>query len=75
MFSYFNELRRTKFRPIYLAAGDALQITWRDESGTETVLCEKRIGATQAMTITEGVLFEAVYDGRRALGGLVLEEN
>ena len=74
MIKNFKELARKTFTPINLCAGDSLHLTYKDETG-ETILCETKINAEQAMVIDEGVLFEAVYEGRKALGGLVLEKK
>ena len=74
MIEKFKELSRKKFAPINLCAGDSLHLTYKDETG-ETILCETKIDAEQAMVIDEGVLFEALFEGRKALGGLVLEKK
>lgn len=66
-------LGRNKLNPIHLCAGDTLCVTHKDEN-VETVLCETTINASHAMTVDEAVLFADVFEGRRALGGMVLEK-
>ena len=66
-------LGREKFSPIVLIAGDALVLTFTDNKNNE-VLCRKTLTADHAMTVDEGVLFATVFENRRALGGMVLEE-
>jgi len=75
MFEKFKEIGRNYFQPIHLVAGDSLHVTYyRDETG-EVVLCEAKINAEQAMVVDEAMLFEAVYEGRKVLGGMVLEKK
>lgn len=70
-----NILSRKKLdRVIHLMAGDTLCVTHYDGAGTEKVLCKHSTTAEQAMTIDESLLFETVFEGRRALGGMVLEQ-
>lgn len=68
-----QELGRNRFAPIHLAAGDTLIVSHQDERG-ETILVQAPISAAHAMTVDEAVLFVTMYEGRRALGGMVLEK-
>lgn len=75
MFEKFRELKREKFGPIHLWPGDTLQVTYREPDGEERVLVKSFFAKEQAMVITEALIFEGEFEGRRALGGLVLEEQ
>ncbi len=70
----FKILGRGRFSPKHLAAGDSLVLSIRDRMG-EAYLAEAKIDAARAMTVDEGVLFETVFEERRALGGMVLEKK
>lgn len=74
MFDKFKELGRASFSPIHLCRGDSLRLTFNhdgvDDVLVKTILCEE-----QEMVIDEGVLFEAEFEGRRVLGGFVLEKE
>ena len=74
-FEKFKEIARRSFRPVYLAPGDSLQLTYTSDNDGKTVLCGAQISAEQAMIIDEGVIFETTYEGRRALGGFALEQR
>lgn len=67
-------LARDKIKPIHLTVGDTLAVTHTDETG-ETVLCQHSIDAGMAMTVDEAVLFSDQFEGRRALGGLIVEQK
>jgi hypothetical protein len=54
--------------------GDTLNVTYRNENG-EIVLVTSELNDSHAMTVDEAVLFSATFEGRRALGGMVLEEE
>ena len=67
-------LSRKKVDPIHLSASDTLVVTYRDEDGGETILVTADV-ATHAMTVDEAVLFATTFEGRRALGGMVVEKK
>lgn len=68
-------LSRTKLdKTLHLMPGDTLHVTHID-TGTETVLATHTLDASQAMQVDEAVLFEGEFEGRRALGGMVLEKS
>ena len=66
-------LDRQKIHQIHLMAGDSLQVTYRDKETGEIVLADRAITADQAMTVDEAILFEGEFEGRRTLGGMVVE--
>jgi hypothetical protein len=66
-------LDRQKIQQIHLMAGDSLQVTYRDKETGEVVLADCAITADQAMTVDEAILFEGEFEGRRTLGGMVVE--
>lgn len=71
-------LAHNKIPRLHLAQGDTLAVVSRisGKSGyIETTLVEKTLKAEHAMVVDEAVLFETVFENRRALGGLVLEAN
>lgn len=69
-----TELKREKFAPVTLFPGDTLTIIWSEpNTGIQQALVKTDI--TEEMTFDEGVLFQAVFEGRRALGGIVLEQE
>lgn len=65
-------LDRRKIDTIVLGVGDRLVLTHKDTQ-SETLLAKTTITATHAMTIDEALLFATEFEGRRALGGMVLE--
>jgi hypothetical protein len=79
-------LDRRKIEPFHLMAGDSL-IVMHTENKTGQVglfgriktttkeLARTTVTPTQAMTVDEAVLIETEFEGRRALGGLVLEKE
>lgn len=75
-------LDRQKISPIFLMTGDTLMVTHDkhvyDASGQRieaTKLASTTINAEQAMTVDEALLFEMIFEDRRALGGMVLEKK
>lgn len=81
-FKKFREIQRGKFRPISVAPGDTLELTyietWTDAKGkvvsrTETVLLNEKI--TEVMIVDEAVAFRGEYEDRQALGGMFLEKE
>lgn len=74
-FRNYKELKRETFTPIHLMQGDSLRLTWTEPGRKEKILCKHTIDASQAMSIDEGILFEARFEGRRALGGITLEQK
>ncbi len=72
--------RRKLDNVIRLFAGDSLVLTHNETKHTAngtmtTELARTVITATQAMVVDEAVLFETAFEGRRALGGLVVEQQ
>ena len=61
-----------KFDPIHLFAGDKFQVTWQDEAN-QTILCETEISVEQSMTFDETVIVQTEFNGRKAIGALILE--
>lgn len=70
-------LAREKFNPIYLIAGDSLCVRFRENGwfGKQKTLCETTITADYAGAYDEAVLFATEFEGRTALGGLVLKQH
>lgn len=66
-------LAREKISQIHLSPGDTLQLTYKDESSGETILAKTILADRHAMIVDEAVLFATVFEGRRALGGMVVE--
>lgn len=64
-------LGRNIFKPIHLMPGDSIAVTWK----CQTILCQHTVTAEQAMVMDEAVLIETIFEDRRALGGLVLEQK
>jgi hypothetical protein len=70
-----RELKREKlFSPIHLYPGDSIQFTWTDVDGTSTTLA-KVDAIDNALIVTEAIIFEGLYEGRRALGAIALEQQ
>jgi len=74
IFDGFKVINRKKVAPICLLPGDTLSVTHHDEKG-ETILVTTDICKTQAMVVDEAVLFEGNFEGKRALGGMVVEKD
>jgi hypothetical protein len=71
----FKQLARSKLRyPIHLCVGDSISVTHTDENG-EKILCHTTVAEEHSMTVDEALIFAAEYEGRRALGGMVLEQK
>ena len=66
--------RKMLDRIFHLCAGDSLNITWYNHDHSE-VLLTHTINATESMVVDEAVLFETVFEQRRALGGMVIERK
>ena len=69
-----KELFRGKIAEVHLYPGDTLALTYTAPN-TTVVLAKHSITPEQAMTVDEAVLLECEVDGRRAMGGLVLEKE
>jgi hypothetical protein len=65
-------LKRQKFSPIHVVPGDSVMLTYHEPGKPERILVEETV--TRMMTFDEGVVFEAEFEGRRATGGLFVEE-
>lgn len=68
-------LYRNKIAPINVCPGDSVVLTWNENwpGGRKEVLATAKITGDQAMVVDEAVLIETVFEGRRAIGGLVVE--
>lgn len=75
MMKEFKELIRGKFAPRYLSAGDTLKLTFRQDGLPDFDAVTHVLTADQAMIVDEGVLFQAIFEDRRALGALALERK
>lgn len=69
-----NIFGRKKIGPFHLMPGDSVQLTWRDQNG-KVLLIDKTVPTSHCMVVDEGVLFTTTFEGRRALGGMVLEQE
>jgi hypothetical protein len=76
-----NILSRNKFDPIALQIGDSLKIVWSETLGIwpwlhKKVLAEHTFEATdKPMLIDEAVIFETMFENRRAFGGMIVEQE
>jgi hypothetical protein len=69
-----NVLRRQKLSvPAHVLPGDSIQVTEHYADGTERVLVRETIAAPHVFD--EAAIFEAEFEGRYALGGLLIEEQ
>lgn len=70
-------LDRQKIAPIWLSPGDTLVMTHTEPGffGRKREIAKTTITADQLMMIDEAVLIETEFEGRRALGGLLLERQ
>ena len=75
----FKERARRKFdAPIHMVAGDTFNLSHKLINPDGSIHSEKvvlRYVATQAMTLTEGIVFNATVDGQDGIGGMFLEEK
>ena len=78
-------LDRQKITPITMVAGDKLHVTWDDNSYVKkwwwqekkvpVRLAEFTLDIDNAMTVDEVILFADIFEGRRTLGGMVIEQK
>jgi hypothetical protein len=72
MFEGFKLLKRQKHPTIHVMAGDTIAVTVHDEkTGAKIDTINHEI--TRSMAVNESVIFEGEFEGRRALGGLIVE--
>lgn len=69
----FKEVFRTKHRPMDVLPGDKILYTYKDGVNPEIVLAVDTI--EKAMVINEVVVFRGEFEGREALGGLLLQQE
>ena len=69
----FKEVFRKKHAPIYVAPGDKIAYTYKEPGQPDIVLAVDTI--EKHMTLTEIVAFRCDFEGRQALGGLLLESE
>ena len=69
----FKEVFRKKHDPIYCLPGDSIVYTYKDGINPELVLAVDTID--KAICVDEIVAFRATFEGRDALGGLLLEQK
>lgn len=62
-------IKRRSIAPITLAIGDNIT----NETVPGNILQTTDITDTQVMTVNEAVLFESTFEGRRCIGGFILE--
>lgn len=82
-FKNFKELQRAKFKPLYAAPGDRIELSYTETltdnrtgkivSQEKTVLLSEEV--TETMTFDEAVAFRGEYEDRQALGGMFLEQS
>lgn len=70
-FKNFKIKDRKKHDPIYVQPGDSIVYTYKEPGQPDKVLMVDKI--EKWMTIDEVVVFRAEFEGREALGGLMLE--
>lgn len=78
-------LGREKFDPIHLFAGDSIHFTFLQTVryrylgvtlySKKEAFFEKTITADEDMIVDEGVVFSDLFEGRRALGAMMVEES
>ncbi len=61
-------LKRQTIAAVNLAAGSNLELKILPEASSQAL----DLTATQAMIATEQILFETVFEGRKAIGGFIL---
>lgn len=67
-------LGRSTFAPRHVMTGDTVVVTTRDAAdGTEVVLHSSEV--RRSMSFNEAVAFEGEFEGRKSLGGMVLEPD
>ena len=69
-------LSRNKLRhPLYLGTGDTLKVTYSSNKTGEQVLTTAQLNEADAMTVDEAVCFADNFEGKRTLGGFVIEKE
>jgi hypothetical protein len=56
--------------PLHTCAGDTVRLVYTDEQGNRTVVAEDTV--TETRIFTEGVIVDGEFEGKDALGGLLL---
>lgn len=66
-------VRRKCDSPIHVLPGDSITVEWYRDPNDRTVIERHKIDASQAMVVTEVIIFTTVFEGRRAIGGMFVE--